>query len=138
MSSSDSVTEIRDELARRVDAIESAYEFMLAYAAQGALSDTAVSSGAQLRDLLQRFDQSLDGLADVFRRLVAAQGLDAHTYEGFLEVLARDAASTAGALRMVRAQPGISSQLIDNLNASIHVRALLTDVFLVDELLKAG
>ena len=135
MSSSD-VTEIRDELARRVDAIESAYEFMLAYAAQGALSDTAVSSGAQLRDLLQRFDDSLDGLADVFRRLAAAQGLDAATYAGFLEVLARDAASTAGALRMVRAQAGISSQLIDNLNASIHVRALLTDVFLVDELLK--
>ena len=137
MSSSDSVTEIRDELARRVDAIEKAYEFMLAYAAQGALSDTTVSSGAQLRDLLQRFDQSVDGLADVFRRLVAAQGLDAHTYEDFLEVLARDAAATAGALRMVRAQPGISSQVIDNLNGSIHVRALLTDMFLVDELLKA-
>jgi hypothetical protein len=26
--------------------------------------------------------------------------------------------------------------LIDNLNASIHLRALLTDLFLVDELLK--
>jgi hypothetical protein len=25
---------------------------------------------------------------------------------------------------------------VDNLNASIHVRALLTDVFLIDELLK--
>ena len=61
MSSSDSVTEIRAELARRVDAIESAYEFMLAYAAQGALSDADVSSGAQLRDLLRRFDESLDG-----------------------------------------------------------------------------
>ena len=138
MSSSDSVTEIRAELARRVDAIESAYEFMLAYAAQGALSDADVSSGAQLRDLLRRFDESLDGLADLFRRLAAAQGLDAQTYDGFLEVLARDAASTAGALRMVRAQSGISSLLIDNLNASIHVRALLTDVFLVDELLKSG
>ncbi len=34
-------------------------------------------------------------------------------------------------------QPGISSQMIDNINASIHVRALLTDVFIVDEILKA-
>ena len=136
MSGSDSVTGIRDELARRVDNIESAYEFMLAYAAQGAPSDRDVSSGAQLRDLLGRFDDSLEGLADVFRQLVVAQGREVATYAGFLEVLARDAASTAGALRMVRAQPGISSQLIDNLNASIHVRALLTDVFLVDELLK--
>ncbi len=33
-------------------------------------------------------------------------------------------------------QPSISSQLIDNLNASIHLRALLTDLFLVDEILK--
>ena len=31
---------------------------------------------------------------------------------------------------------GISSQMVDNLNASIHLRALLTDVFLVDEVLK--
>ena len=136
MSTSDSVSEIRDELARRIDAIEAAYEFMLAYAAQGALSDTTVSSGAQLRDLLQRFHEGVDGLADIFRRLVAAHGLDAQTYDGFLDVLARDAAATAGALRMVRAQTGISSQLIDNLNASIHVRALLTDIFLADELLK--
>ena len=37
---------------------------------------------------------------------------------------------------MVLAQPSISSQLIDNLNASIHLRALLTDLFLIDELLK--
>ena len=28
--------------------------------------------------------------------------------------------------------------MIDNLNASIHVRALLTDVFVVDEIIKAS
>jgi hypothetical protein len=33
-------------------------------------------------------------------------------------------------------RPAISSQLIDNLNASIHPRALLTDLFLLDEILK--
>jgi hypothetical protein len=32
-------------------------------------------------------------------------------------------------------QPVISSQLIDNLNASIHLRALLTDLFLIAEIL---
>ncbi len=36
---------------------------------------------------------------------------------------------------MVLAQPGIGSQMIDNLNALIHLRALLTDVFLIDEIL---
>jgi len=39
---------------------------------------------------------------------------------------------------LVLAQKSISSQLVDNLNASIHVRALLTDVFLIDEALKRG
>jgi hypothetical protein len=51
-------------------------------------------------------------------------------------VLERDAQSTQSAIRMVLAQPAISSQLVDNLNASIHVRALLTDVFLMDEAVK--
>lgn len=30
----------------------------------------------------------------------------------------------------------MTSQLIDNLNASIHLRALLTDIFLLDETLQ--
>jgi hypothetical protein len=37
----------------------------------------------------------------------------------------------------VLAQRSIGSQMIDNVNASIHVRALLTDVFLIDEALEA-
>jgi len=39
-------------------------------------------------------------------------------------------------LELVLAQPAISSQLIDNLNASIHLRALLTDLFLIGEILR--
>jgi hypothetical protein len=52
-------------------------------------------------------------------------------------VLARDAESSVAAIELVLAQPLISSQLIDNLNASIHLRALLTDLFLVNEILAA-
>ena len=37
---------------------------------------------------------------------------------------------------LVLVQPALSSQLIDNLNASIHLRALLTDLFLIDEVMK--
>jgi hypothetical protein len=33
----------------------------------------------------------------------------------------------------VLACPRIGSELIDNLNASIHLRALLTDLFLISE-----
>ena len=39
------------------------------------------------------------------------------------------------AIELVQLQPAISSQMVDNLNASIHVRALLTDLFIIDEVL---
>jgi hypothetical protein len=39
-------------------------------------------------------------------------------------------------VRLVLARADIGSQLVDNLNASIHLRALLTDLFVVDEALK--
>ena len=45
-------------------------------------------------------------------------------------------ATAQAAVHLVLAQPAISSQLVDNLNASIHLRALLTDLFLIDEVLK--
>ena len=51
-------------------------------------------------------------------------------------VLDRDASDSLAAIGLVVAQPAISSQLIDNLNASIHLRALLTDLFLIDEIFK--
>lgn len=128
---------VRDDLARRVDAIEGGYEFMLAYAAQGLGRDADAASGDQVREYLRRFDEALTGLADRYRAAVSEAGRGpADTYDTFLAVLARDAASAQAALRLALAQPAISSQLVDNLNASIHVRALLTDIFLIDELLK--
>jgi len=83
-----------------------------------------------------RFDDALTGLADTYRALLTSESRDPAVYEGFLQVLARDAESSLAGLRLVMAQADISSQLVDNLNASIHIRALLTDVFLIDELLK--
>ncbi len=61
----------------------------------------------------------------------------AEKYHAFLAVLERDANDSRAALELVLAQPVIGSQLIDNLNASIHLRALLTDMFLVGEILRA-
>jgi hypothetical protein len=54
----------------------------------------------------------------------------------FFAVLDRDARDSLAAIELVLAQPAISSQLIDNLNASIHLRALLTDLFLVGEVVR--
>jgi hypothetical protein len=51
-------------------------------------------------------------------------------------VLDSDARDSLAAIELVLAQPAISSQLIDNLNASIHLRALLTDTFLLGEIFR--
>jgi hypothetical protein len=127
----------RDDLERRVEAIEAGYEYMLAYAAQGLTSDAGSSSGGQVREFLKRFDDALSGLAHTFRLIIDGENAPSPSaHYAFLEVLERDADATQAAIRMVLARPGISSQLVDNLNASIHVRALLTDLFLLDEALK--
>lgn len=129
----------REELARRADAIEGGYELMLGYAAQGIHTDQGAANSGQLRDHLSRFDTALTGLADTYRECATALGVGpAGALNGFLEVLARDAAATQAAIRLLLGQPGISSQMVDNVNASIHVRALLTDVFVVDEILKGA
>ena len=57
-------------------------------------------------------------------------------FAAFCCTLERDGNDSLVALELVLAQPAISSQLIDNLNASIHLRALLTDLFLFSEILR--
>jgi hypothetical protein len=118
-------------LAERIEVIEQAYELMLAYAAQGRQNDADDSSS--IRRFLQRADAALEGLAACLRESAATQ---AEVYADFIAVLEQDASHTRAALRLVLAQKALSSQLIDNLNASIHIRALLTDIFLIDETLK--
>jgi hypothetical protein len=128
----------REQLARRCETIEQAYEFTLAYAAQGLAGDAGSQSGGQLRELLSRAVAALSGLADEYAALVDEEQLQPRErYTAFLDVMGRDAADSIAAIELVLAQPSISSQIVDNLNASIHVRALLTDLFLIDEILKA-
>ena len=129
---------MREKLKQRCASIEEAYEFMLAYAAQGLRSEPAGGSGSQVRMLLTRCDEALDGLGDVFTEIVRTEQLQpAEKYHTFIAMLNRDAADARAAVGLVLAQPSISSQLIDNLNASIHLRALLTDLFLIDEIFKS-
>ena len=119
------------ELEERFEVIEECYEFTLAYAAQGLASDKGSESGRQVREFLNRTVCALSGLAE---RCAEAMG---KTRSPFLAVLGRDASDSLAAIELVLAQPAIGSQLIDNLNASVHLRALLTDVFLLGEVLRA-
>lgn len=125
-----------DELKARIAAMEEAYEFFLAYAAQGASGDGASKSGPQLRQLLDQAAGALDGLADSVGAAVAeGSGGGSSAWTDMLAVVARDAGAALAAVRLVAAQSSVSSQLVDNLNANIHLRAILTDLFLVDDLL---
>ena len=122
-----------DDLSGRIDVIERGYEYLLAYAAQGRQNET----GSEARQTLENMYAALDGLAE---RLTAAIGGAAQSgtgdSTGFIEAIRDDARKARGAIGLVLSRPAISSLLVDNLNASIHLRALLTDVFLVEQALK--
>jgi hypothetical protein len=124
-----------NEIEERCDAIEESYEFMLGYAGKGLPSD----EGSQIRYYLQRAAGAITGLAKSFSEVVEKQRIEqTEKYEAFLAVLDRDARDSLAAVELVLAQTAISSQLIDNLNASIHLRALLTDIFLLHGILRDG
>lgn len=120
------------EIEERCDAIEGCYEFMLGYAGKGLPSD----EGSQLRNHLEGAARALNGLGKIIANIVEHHRLEPFSkYQAFIGVLDRDARDSLAAIEVVLAQTTISSQLIDNLNASIHLRALLTDIFLIDEIL---
>ena len=100
-----------------IETIESGYEFLLAYAAQGRDSDT----GSEVRSILTGMSAAADNIAQTL------DGTD------FNAVVVEDARKAGAAMSLVLSQSQIGSELVDNLNASIHLRAFLTDLFLLSE-----
>jgi hypothetical protein len=127
---------VSTEIDRLSDSIEDCYEFTLSYAAKGLATEDGAGLGRQLREKLSAAVEGMRALegacAAAARQFDLAPGA---SRDAFFAVLARDAESSIAILELVLAQPVISSQLIDNLNASIHLRALLTDLFLITEIL---
>ena len=98
---------------------------------------TAMSPGRQLRTFLRRAVKALEGLSESCATALWEQGRkQGDRFAAFPAVLDRDARDSLAAMELVLAQRAITSQLIDNLNASMHLRALLTDVFLLGEVLR--
>jgi hypothetical protein len=128
--------ESKTALAEHVDAIESAYEFMLAYAAQGR-DGGGGDAVVQVRQFMNGMDAALAGIGSDAASCLADEAGNIQDYmQKFLEVLKDDAEKSRAIVRFVLEQQRISSQLVDSLNASIHLRAMLTDLFLLDEVLK--
>lgn len=111
-----------NSLPDNIEAIEAGYEFLLAYAAQGRDTDEG-PGGSEVRKTLSTMSEAA---ASIATSLAEDDG-------AFSPVVADDARKSGAAISLVLAQEKISSELVDNLNASIHLRALLTDLFLLSE-----
>jgi len=126
-----------DDISSRCATIEECYEFFLAYAGQGLNGDEGSHSSGELREFLRRAAEAISGLAEAYAAAIKERNFrPTEPYNTYMTVLDADARASLAAVQLVLAQATISSQLIDNLNASIHLRALLTDLFLIDEIVK--
>lgn len=108
----------------QIETIESGYEYLLAYAAQG--KDTDESGGDAASEVRTRLVAMADAAVAIANTLEDDSGT-------FAWVVVDDAKKAHAAISLVLEQKGISSEMVDNLNASIHLRALLTDLFLLSE-----
>ena len=128
------MTQAQMTLAECIDRIEARYELMLAYAAQGRDFESAGGDGPPIRQCLIELREALIQVGDRFeQRCELAQPESRAAFIEFCNVLRHDAERARTAVDVVLAVDNIGSQLVDNLNASMHLRALLTDMFLLDE-----
>ena len=111
-----------------IEAVEVGYEFLLAYAAQGLEDDDHNRPGPFARDTLETMVGALDGLAET----IDANG------PAFNQVVLNDLPKARAAIALVLGATKISSESVDNLNASIHLRTVLTDLFILSDALGSG
>ena len=112
-----------------IERIEEAYEFMLAYAAQGRSDEGAGPDGAHIRTFLNQFDAAataIEGELDA----VPGAGDEA---SAFLAALKADSAIMTSVLRSMLARDQITSEVVDNANGLISVRSYLTGLFFLDK-----
>jgi len=117
-----------------IDKIESSYEYMLAYAAQGRDFESTGGDGPPIRNVVTDLKSALDSIEACFKtRIDNIDPPAREAFEAFAQLLAANAQHAVKAVDLVLATRNIGSQLVDNLNASMHLRALLTDMFPLDE-----
>ena len=116
------MSEVEDD----IEVIESGYEFLLAYAAQGRPPQDETGPGPHPRPTLEDMVKSMGNLAS------ALKDLDGD----FEQVIVADVKRACAVVNFILSQPKIGSEIIDNLNASNHLRTVLTDLFVYSEALK--
>ncbi|MCY4547354.1 MAG: hypothetical protein OXC28_03215 [Defluviicoccus sp.] len=119
-----------ESIRAHIDRIEEAYEFMLAYAAQGRGDEGAGPDGAQIRTFLAQLDAAAAAIAEELDAVPL--GGEA---EAFLDSFKADTAIMTSVLRTMLARGQITSEVVDNANGLIAVRAYLTGLFFLDKVL---
>ena len=114
-----------------IERIEEAYEFMLAYAAQGRSDEGAGPDGAHIRTFLAQFDSALAAILGELDSVPGAEG----EARAFLDALRADSAIVASVLASMLARDQITSEVVDNANGLISVRSYLTALFFLDKAL---
>ena len=104
-------------IANDIEAIEAGYEFLLAYAAQGRPAGVETGPGPHARPTIEDIAQAMQNIAAAF----------ADSDDDFEQVIASDCRNAGAALRFILSQDQIGSETVHNLNASLPLRAVLTD-----------
>ncbi|MEE2746131.1 MAG: hypothetical protein VX617_04525 [Pseudomonadota bacterium] len=116
---------IREEIEK----VEEAYEYMLAYAAQGRADEGEGAEGTQIRIFIKQFLAAVEVLSEALAGL-SKTSVDLNTYiSGFN----RESDIMASILKIILANDNISSEVIDNANGLISVRSYLTSLFFIDK-----
>ena len=117
------------EIRKNIELVEEAYEFMLAYAAQGRADEGAGPDGAHIRTFLTQFSTATDNIINELDELTASH----ETTETFIKALKTDADTVKSVMAIMLQKDNVSSEMIDNANGLITVRSYLTALFFIDK-----
>ena len=117
------------EIRKNIELVEEAYEFMLAYAAQGRADEGAGPDGAHIRTFLTQFSEATDNIINELDNLSEPGG----TMETFIKTAKTDADTVKSVLAIMLQKENVSSEMVDNANGLITVRSYLTALFFIDK-----
>lgn len=117
-------------IRENIEIVEEAYEFMLAYAAQGRAEEGAGPDGAHIRTFLARFAEAAGAMRPQAGALMAGGTSDGGA---LLDSFQRDSDTVLSVLHLLLGRDNISSEMIDNTNGLIVMRSYLTTLFFIDK-----
>jgi len=109
-----------------IESIEEAFEYMLAYAAQGRTQEGAGPEGTSIRTFIDNF---ISGN----KSLVSFVDEEASIPKALKDEFMASSAFISGVLDALKGSKNISSELVDNANALIGIRHYLTMMFFIDK-----